>query len=127
MPEHEIHLYVDWVLFGRTFPRVHKKIDEPIKFLGFRHREWFHDYPSAGYIARREHPFCPYAECVGFAHVWTDNECTRKPRLLKLLRICQLVDLEKMKTYLKLRELHIRFVLKELGLEAFYEIFSDMM
>jgi hypothetical protein len=127
MPEHEIHEYIDWIFFGRTFPRVHDRIDEPIKFLGFRHREWFHDYPTAGYIARQEYPFCRFAECVGWLHVWTDDECTRKPDLLKLLRVYRLFDLEKMKTDLMLRELCIKFILKELDLEDFYWFFSDLM
>jgi hypothetical protein len=98
-----------------------------VKFLGFRHREWFHDYLTAGYIARIRHPFCPYAECVGYLHVYTDRECTRKPHVLQLLRVCRLFDLQKMKADHMLREMRIRLFLKELGLEDFYEVFSDMM
>jgi len=127
MPEHEIHEFVDWVLLGRTFPRIHDRIDEPIKFLGFRHRDWFHDYFSACLIAKQEYPFYPNVEIVGYVHIMTDDACTRRPQFLRALRIWRLIDLEKMKHDLETRELLLRLLLKELGLEAFYKFFSDMM
>lgn len=38
MPRGWVHCVVDLIVFGRTYPEIHKRKDEPYKNLGIKHR-----------------------------------------------------------------------------------------
>lgn len=43
MPSQAIHEQIDLILFGRSYPEVHKAKDAPIETLGPLHRILYHD------------------------------------------------------------------------------------
>ena len=47
MPSHEIHRKIDKLILGKEFREVHKILDEPVKWLGKRHRISRHDLAFA--------------------------------------------------------------------------------
>jgi hypothetical protein len=76
MPKHKLHRYVDKVIYGKSFPEVHRALDLPYIFLGKKHREVFHTLDEAfmmGSIASQD----PRGGFAGLTHVWLDRECSR--------------------------------------------------
>ncbi len=43
MPSHDIHKMVDRIVLGREYEHVHKWMDEPVKWLGVKHRMCRHN------------------------------------------------------------------------------------
>lgn len=46
MPSHKTHKMIDVLILGRAHPEVHKYLDEPVKWLGPRHRILRHSLPE---------------------------------------------------------------------------------
>jgi hypothetical protein len=75
LPKHKPHNYADKLLFGKSFPEVHKTIDLPYIVYGRSHRRFFHPYKEAypiGYIITGE----AKGALSGAFHVWLDKECS---------------------------------------------------
>jgi hypothetical protein len=79
LPGWRIHEYIDWALFGRTYPKVHRAIDEPYKYFGRSHRILFHDCASAYLIAEEFYPGDPDAKSSGYSHIYLDEICSENP------------------------------------------------
>ena len=79
MPSHKIHCYVDRVLFGKSYWRLHRQIDMPFLFLGKNHRVLFHDVFSAVAIAQSLYPGDPRAKESALVHVQIDLICSSNP------------------------------------------------
>ena len=47
MPKHEIHNLASKLVLGKSYPNVDKFIDWPTRFLGPKHRVWFHSWWEA--------------------------------------------------------------------------------
>ena len=77
MPSHRVHLEVDRWYLGRTYPRIHKVMDRPVKIYGRRHRILFHDIPWAIHIANSEYPGDFLAEKSACLHLEYDKLCSR--------------------------------------------------
>ncbi|HLC39358.1 MAG TPA: hypothetical protein VJJ76_00565 [archaeon] len=70
MPSREIHRLISKILTGYGCDRTHAAIDWPVKYLGNRHRIFFHDPLSAaviGYLQDGER-----GAVSGVAHIVTD-------------------------------------------------------
>jgi len=76
MPSHKIHCYVDRVLFGKSYWRLHRQIDMPFLFLGKKHRVLFHDFFTPVAIAQKLYPDDPRAEESALVHVEIDLLCS---------------------------------------------------
>ena len=87
MPGHDVHLYVDTIFFGRTYPRIHYEMDKMVSYYGYNHRIFFHDEVWARDIALREYPGDLYAILSAWLHILTDNLCTEDPQFRKLLEV----------------------------------------
>ena len=85
MPSHIVHKYINRLYFGRTFPRLHKVLDDPVKYFGRGHRILFHAYDWAMYLARKTYPGDPDARVSAILHVDYDNMCSRDPDYKKCL------------------------------------------
>ena len=79
MPEHFLHRFVDKVLFGRAYTRVHKGMDMPWLFLGRNHRVLFHDPLICTVIAQHEYPGDNQAILSAYVHIALDLFCSGSP------------------------------------------------
>lgn len=43
MPDHKLHATLDYILFGRAFPEIHKFMDSAQPYLQSNHRILYHD------------------------------------------------------------------------------------
>lgn len=85
MPSLRAHCYIDRLWFGRTYPKLHRSMDRPVKYFGKKHRIFYHDYISAIAIARREYPNDPDAERAAILHIEFDRLCSADPEFRRLL------------------------------------------
>src|SRR4030067_1667891 len=83
IPKHRVHRYVDKLLYGTSFPEVHRAIDRPYVFLGRKHRKMFHT-PKEAYIMGSSASLDSRAGLAGLTHAWVDRECSRNKSLKKL-------------------------------------------
>lgn len=79
MPGHRIHRFSDRELYGKTYPRIHIRVDLPYLFLGSKHRVLFHDPVSAAFIAKASYPLDPNAINSGLSHILLDQLCSADP------------------------------------------------
>lgn len=86
MPSHEIHCYVDRLLFGRSYWRLHKQLDKPVLLLGKRHRVLFHDGLTSMAIALQLYPNDRKALEAALVHVQLDWLCSSNPFFAKQLK-----------------------------------------
>ena len=97
MPGHRVHAFVDREFFGKAFWKIHRIIDEPVFFLGKRHRELFHDPVSAVAIADQCYPGDPNARSAAILHLQLDDCCTENPAFRKQLEFLAEWDSKKRK------------------------------
>jgi hypothetical protein len=95
MPGPEVHNYVDRVLFGRSYWRIHSSMDRPYKYIGRYHRVLFHDPLSATLIARKQYPNDPNAIAAAQCHIALDNICSRDRDLKRALERLARMDRKK--------------------------------
>ncbi len=50
MPSRRVHEFFDRLVFGKTHPEVHRRLDGPSRLLGKKHRMFFHDPVSAAIV-----------------------------------------------------------------------------
>ena len=79
MPSHRVHCYVDRQLFGKSYWRIHRRIDAPYLVLGRRHRVLFHDFASVVVISSESYPNDLNAFFAGLNHLYVDEACSRDP------------------------------------------------
>ncbi|MHA1506356.1 MAG: hypothetical protein ACTSR0_04105 [Candidatus Asgardarchaeia archaeon] len=86
MPSRKVHLLVDKLFLRKTFPKVHRFMDYPSKYLGKSHRVLRHDLTTAfmlGLIYGSE------AFLSSYLHILTDKAFSRlsrrKRKILKAL------------------------------------------
>ena len=85
MPKHNIHNFVNKLLFGRKFEKVDKTLDYSVRFLGPSHRKVFHDYltgPLVGAVVTQN--LGGIAAAV--VHISLDKFCTNNKSFEKLLK-----------------------------------------
>jgi len=92
LPGWDLHRYADRVNFGRSYPKIHQKMDWPYKILGKDHRKYFHDPLSAAAIAKRYYPEDPNAVRAAYLHILLDQLCTENPEFKKSLKKFVLLD-----------------------------------
>jgi hypothetical protein len=85
LPSLRVHEYFDRVLFKKSYRKIHRAMDGPVKFFGKRHRELFHDSAWAYAIASRLYPNDPHAVLAALAHIKLDATCSRDPQYRKNL------------------------------------------
>jgi hypothetical protein len=98
MPGHRVHCYVDRLLFGKSYWRLHRALDKPVIFLGKRHRVLFHDGFSSAVIAQRLYPGDPRAVEAALVHVQLDNFCSSNPDFAKTLKLFAEYDANQRRT-----------------------------
>lgn len=66
MPSHYTHKKIDKIILGKEYPDVHKWIDEPVKWLGPRHRILRHDIGTIAlrYYGDRERTISAYMHLI---------------------------------------------------------------
>jgi hypothetical protein len=90
-----VHEYIDHVFFEKSYRRVHRKMDAPVKYLGRGHRILFHDPVSAYVIARKEYPHDDAAVLSALYHIDYDEICSRDPGFRKFLEFMAILDKKK--------------------------------
>jgi hypothetical protein len=85
LPKWLLHRFKDRVYLDKEYPRMHRAMDWPSKFLKRRHRRLFHDYKAVHIIAEDEYPDDPNAFWSGVLHISTDRECSADPEHRKFL------------------------------------------
>ena len=81
MPGHRVHRYVDRMLYGRSYWKIHVKMDLPYLVLGSTHRVLFHDPATAAFIAESCYPNDPNAVQAALGHIYIDRLCSNNPIL----------------------------------------------
>jgi hypothetical protein len=97
VPGHRVHTYIDRQCFGKTYWKIHRKIDEPVLYLGKNHRALFHDYPTAWGIAEYCYPGDPNARNAAMLHIELDEMCTRNPEFKLYLEALATQDAQQRK------------------------------
>lgn len=92
MPGWQVHDFMDRSLFGRSYGKVHRKMDEPCFYLGRKHRVLFHDYTSVRIIAQGCYPNDDNAVWAAWNHITVDEVCTADPAYKKFLEELALLD-----------------------------------
>lgn len=87
MPGHRVHLYLDRLLFGRSYYKVHRKMDYAWYYLRRNHRCFGHDRVSAIAIAAESYPGDYNALQAALFHIELDKLCTALPKFKKALEI----------------------------------------
>jgi hypothetical protein len=108
MPSHKVHAYVDRMLFGRVYWKVHRQIDSAYPYLGGRHRIFWHDPISAMAIAAEAYPGNPNAVSAAICHIQLDNMCSADPVFEKQLEALAIVDAKKRRSSRRRRKELIR-------------------
>jgi hypothetical protein len=98
MPGLQVHRYVDKLLFGHSYWRVHREMDRPYKYLGRYHRIMFHDPLLAYAIARKCYPNDQNAIAAAQCHIALDNMCSRNRGLKRVLEWLARMDKKKKKS-----------------------------
>ena len=81
VPGHRVHRYVDRMLYGRSYWKIHVKMDLPYLVLGSTHRVLFHDPATAAFIAESCYPNDPNAVQAALGHIYLDRLCSNNPNL----------------------------------------------
>jgi hypothetical protein len=84
-PGLRVHAFVDRTLFGKSYYKIHRRLDEPYKILGRGHRVLFHDFPTAYLVAQECYPGDPNAVLAAYEHILLDEECSADPEYKKHL------------------------------------------
>jgi len=92
LPRQEVHCYVDKLLFGRSYRKIHKEMDKPFKKFRRHHRILFHDPVTAGMIAQKCYPNDPQAWRAAQYHIIIDNRCTADPWFNDFLEAAMRMD-----------------------------------
>jgi hypothetical protein len=87
LPGHRVHLYLDRLLFGRSYYKVHRKMDYAWYYLRRGHRCFGHDPISAIAIAAESYPGDYNAVQAALFHIELDKLCTADPQFKKMLEI----------------------------------------
>lgn len=90
-----MHIYIDKLYLGKAYPKIHRRIDEPYKYYGRRHRIFFHDYASAYLIATDCYPDDPDAVWSAYLHILIDDLCSRDPEYRRFLERMESLSREK--------------------------------
>lgn len=85
LPGLKVHRFIDITFFGKSYYKIHREIDYPVKFLGRGHRILNHDPISAYFIAKRNYPQDPAAILAANYHLIYDDICSRNPEYKKFL------------------------------------------
>jgi hypothetical protein len=85
MPGWRVHEFIDWVNFGRVYRKIHRKMDEPVWFLGRSHRVLFHDNAWAYLIAKEFYPGDTDAITSAQYHLYYDGLCSGDREYKKML------------------------------------------
>lgn len=95
MPGWRVHIYLDKTFFGKSYRKIHRRMDAAVVVLGRNHRVLFHDLVWAVAIARECYPNDPNAVCAAQAHIQFDQLCSRDPSLKKMLENLEMLDRKK--------------------------------
>jgi hypothetical protein len=95
LPGWRVHRYVDLVFFGKSYWRIHRRLDAPVLFLGRAHRILFHDSLTATLVARECYPGDPNAIAAANMHIFIDNLCSSDPSFKKYLESMELLNRKK--------------------------------
>lgn len=92
MPGLRVHTYIDKLLFGKSYWKIHREMDKAFKALRRRHRVLFHDPLSAINIALKKYPHDPNAVLAAIYHINIDEQCTRNPEFREYLEALARLD-----------------------------------
>jgi hypothetical protein len=85
VPGWRVHAFVDRTLFGKSYYKIHRRLDEPFLYLGRVHRLLFHDFTTAYFVALDCYPGDPNAVLAAYEHILLDEQCSADPEYKKLL------------------------------------------
>jgi hypothetical protein len=97
VPSLRVHAFVDRTLFGKSYYKIHRRLDEPVKYLGRGHRVLFHDFPTAYLVAQECYPGDPNAVLAAYEHILLDEVCSADPEYKKLLEKLAILSRKKKK------------------------------
>lgn len=97
VPGWRVHAFVDRTLFGKSYSKIHRRLDEPVKYLGRSHRVLFHDFPTAYLVARDCYPGDSNAVFAAYGHILLDEQCGADPGYKKLLEKFAILSRKKKK------------------------------
>jgi hypothetical protein len=85
LPKLYVHEYIDRIFLGKTYGKLHRQIDKPVFYMGYRHRELFHDVISTCFIASKVYPNDEKAITSAQLHIHYDELCSSDPYYRKHL------------------------------------------
>lgn len=97
MPGWRTHNFIDRIFFGRSYSKIHRKMDEPFKYFGRSHRVLFHDPASAYTIAESCYPGDPNAILAALLHIQCDELCSADPEYRRYLENMEILSRKKKK------------------------------
>ena len=97
MPGWRVHVFWDRTFFGKSYRKIHQKMDMAVVVLGRSHRILFHDRMWAMAIAQECYPNDPNAIYAANWHILIDQFCTSDPSFKKMLENLEMLDRKKRK------------------------------
>jgi len=85
MASFRAHKYVDFMFFGRSFPKIHKEMDRAFKRLDRHHRMVNHNIFDAFRIAEKNYPGNFFVVRAALLHITIDERCSRDPEFARAL------------------------------------------
>lgn len=92
MPGWRVHVYLDRMFFGKSYWKIHRKMDSAVVVLGRKHRILYHDAAAAAAIAQDCYPGDADAIEAAYLHILTDELCTADPGYKKSLTALALLN-----------------------------------
>jgi len=97
VPGWRVHSFIDRMFFGRSYSKIHRKMDEPFKYFGKGHRVLFHDPVTACAIAESCYPGDPNAVLAALLHIQCDELCSADPGYRRCLENMEILSRKKKK------------------------------
>jgi len=90
MPDHKLHATLDYMLFGRAFPDIHKFMDSAQPYLQSNHRILYHDMQTVQDLTEMHGELAGKAAYMHIILDWVSDKVGQEkavPVLLKLIEM----------------------------------------
>jgi hypothetical protein len=97
LPGWRVHQFMEKKFFGKSYRKIHTRMDSAIVLFGRNHRILFHDPITAGLIAAECYPNDPKAVAAANLHIHLDRLCSASPAYKQYLETMAMSERKKRK------------------------------
>jgi hypothetical protein len=93
MPDHKLHATLDYMLFGRAFPEIHKFMDSAQPYLQSNHRILYHDMGTVNELAELHGEMAGHAAYTHIMLDWVSDRVGQEKAVPVLLKLIQMGEI----------------------------------